>query len=42
MHRLRVTGTVTLGDLRATPHHVHLAGSQHRVAGSCGPWISPP
>lgn len=31
-----VTGTVTLGDLRAAPHHVHLAGPQHRVAGSCG------
>ena len=30
MHRLRVTGTVTLGALRAAPHHVHLAGSQHR------------
>ena len=37
-----VTGTVTLGDLRAAPHHVHLAGPQNRVAGSCGPWISPP
>ena len=37
-----VTGTVTLGALRAAPHHMHLAGPQHRVAGSCGPWISPP
>ena len=37
-----VTGTVTLGALRAAPYHVHLAGPQHRVAGSCGPWISPP
>ena len=37
-----VTGTVTLGALRAAPRHVHLAGPQHRVAGSCGPWISPP
>ena len=31
-----VTGTVTLGALRAVPHHVHLAGPQHRVAGSHG------
>ena len=31
-----VTGTVTLGGLRAAPHHVHLAGPQHRVAGSHG------
>ena len=37
-----VTGTVTLGDLGSAPHRVHLAGPQHRVAGSCGPWISPP
>ena len=37
-----VTGTVTLGDIRSAPHHVHLAGPQHRVAGSCGPWILPP
>ena len=37
-----VTGTVTLGDLGSVEHHVHLAGPQHRVAGSCGPWISPP
>ena len=37
-----VTGTVTLGDLGSAPYHVHLAGPQHRVAGSCGPWISPP
>ena len=29
-----VTGTVTLGALRSAPHHVHLAGPQHRVAGS--------
>ena len=29
-----MTGTVTLGDLRATPHHVHLAGPQNRVTGS--------
>ena len=26
-----VTGTVTLGDLGSAPHHVHLAGPQHRV-----------
>ena len=26
-----VTGTVTLGNLGSTPHHVHLAGPQHRV-----------
>ena len=26
-----VTGTVTLGALRAVKHHVHLAGPQHRV-----------
>ena len=25
-----VTGTVTLGDLGSAPHHVHLAGPQHR------------
>ena len=31
-----VTGTVTLGDLGSVPHHVHLAGPQHRVAGSHG------
>ena len=31
-----VTGTVTLGALRSAPHHVHLAGPQHRVAGSHG------
>ena len=31
-----VTGTVTLGDLGSAPHHVHLAGPQHRVAGSHG------
>ena len=37
-----VTDTVTLGALRAAPHHVHRAVPQHRVAGSCGPWISPP
>ena len=34
VHHPRVTGTVTLGDLRATPHHVHLAGPQNRVTGS--------
>ena len=27
----QVTGTVTLGALRAAPHRVHLAGPQHRV-----------
>ena len=37
-----VTGTVTLDALRAVEYHVHLAGPQHRVAGSCGPWISRP
>jgi len=37
-----MTGTVMLGYLRTVKHHVHLAGPQHRVAGSCGPWISPP
>ena len=37
-----VTGTATLSALRAAPHHVYLAGPQHQVAGSCGPWISPP
>ena len=37
-----VTGTVTLGGLGSAPHYMHLAGPQHRVAGSCGPWISPP
>ena len=37
-----VTGTVTLDGLGSAPYHVHLAGPQHRVAGSCGPWISPP
>ena len=37
-----VTGTVTLGGLGSAPHHVHRAGPQHRVAGSCGSWISPP
>jgi len=26
----QVTGTVTLGALRAAPHRVHLAGPQHR------------
>ena len=26
-----VTGTVTLGALRAVEYHVHLAGPQHRV-----------
>ena len=31
-----VTGTVTLGALGSAPHHVHLAGPQHRVAGSHG------
>ena len=31
-----VTGTVTLGALRVAPRHVHLAGPQHRVAGSHG------
>ena len=31
-----VTGTVTLGDLGSVEHHVHLAGPQHRVAGSYG------
>ena len=30
-----VTGTVTLGALRAAPHRVHLAGPQHR-----GSWFS--
>ena len=25
-----VTGTVTLGGLGSAPHHVHLAGPQHR------------
>ena len=37
-----VTGTVTLGGLGSAPYRVHLAGPQHRVAGSCGPWTSPP
>ena len=27
-----VTGTVTLGALRSAPHHMYLAGPQHRVA----------
>ena len=37
-----VTGTVTLGNFGPAPYRVHLAGPQNRVAGSCGPWISPP
>ena len=37
-----VTGTVTPGSLGSAPHHVHPAGPQHRVAGSYGPWVSPP
>lgn len=37
-----VTSTVTLGNFGPAPYRVHLAGPQNRVAGSCGPWISPP
>ena len=35
-------GAETLSDLRSLPASRASCGPQNRVAGSCGPWISPP